>query len=212
MRSTLFLSTLFATALFGGTALAERSGDETSANHHVASARDAKERITHESTDKHDTSTSQTTRTEKAPAKVEVARPKGDNYEQYGHRPAGAAVHTVTTTNPAASKMPANLLPGRSHGDVVDPQGRKRTAAPSSIQATVGSTQMTWSAGGKSVRSFVHFTNDKGQTNNNIHGSTATAAKMRLCAKIIMGTAGTGLMHVFSWQTAGGDSQSLFPG
>ena len=210
MRSTLFLSTLLATALFGGTALAERSTDDTPSRP-ITSPTDVKERIQHASTAKHETSTSQSTRTEKAPAKVEP-RAKGDTYDQYGHRPSAAPAAVIPALNQAASKVPAKLTPGRAHGDVVDAQGRKRATAADADRPTVGSTQFTWTAGGKNVRSFVHSTNDKGETNNNIHGATASAAKMRKCAMIIMGTAGLGAFHVFTWQTAGGDGQSLFPG
>lgn len=210
MRSILFVSTLLATALIGSSALAERTGDETSTPRNVTNVRELKERIQHDSAEKHATP-SEKQRVEKAPAAVERFRPQGDMYDRTGHKVAGGLVTPQSSQTAATSKMPAKLLPGRSHGEVLEPVSRKSSPS-NAVQTTVGSTQMTWSAGGKSVRSFVHFTNDKGQTNNNIHGATATAAKMRLCAKIIMGTAGAGAFHVFSWQTAGGDSQSLFPG
>lgn len=210
MRSTLFVSTFLATALLGGTALAERTGDETTSRH-VTNVRELKERIVHESQGTHETPSTRTERVEKAPVKVEHYRQKGDLYDHYGKKPATAAPAQVAAPVTATTKAPQKLQAARAHGDVIDPVSRK-SSSQSSTQATVGSTQLTWTAGGKNVRSFVHFTNDKGQTNNDIHGATASAEKMRLCAKILMGTAGAGLFHVFSWQTAGGDSQSLFPG
>jgi hypothetical protein len=210
MRSTLFVSTLLASALFAGSALADRTGDDSASRPRPTNVRELKERIVHESTDKHETAATKQA-TEKAPVSVEQHRQKGDLYDHYGQKPATAPAQVaapVSSTQKAPQKL---LLPGRSHGDVIDPVSKK-SHAQSSTQATVGSTQLTWSAGAKNVRSFVHFTNDKGQTNNNIHGATASAEKMRLCAKVIMGTAGAGMLHVFSWQTAGGDNQSLFPG
>jgi len=47
--------------------------------------------------------------------------------------------------------------------------------------------------------------NDKGEVNNNIHGSTATAMKMRHIANVLLRTAGI-FGKLFDWQGSGGDA------
>jgi hypothetical protein len=214
MRTTLFLSTLLATALFGGSALAERTSDDT-VKTHAASPRELKEQIVRDSQQKHeDPSTkNENVAGQKAPAQLQPSRAKGDTYDHYGQTRSGNSTPNVATnnTNQKAQKAPLSMQPGRAHGDTVDPASTKRPTSTNGYKATVGSTQFTWTAGSKNVRSFVHFTNDKGQTNNNIHGATASAEKMRTVAGMIMGTAGLALCHM-SWQTTGGDAMSLFPG
>ena len=214
MRPALFLSALLATALFGGTALAERTNDDSSSSR-VSSAQNLKERVLQERGQNRtaERSSSTTTRTERPSSKVERFRTKGENYEQFGRSSHSGAGSSSASKGSSASKMiAAKLFPGRSHGEVLD--GHARSSAPASkTTATVGSTQATWTPGGKNVRSFVHFVNDKGETNNQIHGSTASAMKMRKVAKMIMGTAvHNAHIKIFEWSTAGGDGQSLFPG
>ncbi len=213
MRPALFLSALLATALFGGTALAERTSDDNSGRH-VSNAQDLKERVLHERGESRTSERTSASRGEHTSSKVERFRAKGENYEQFGHSGSGATSSASSKGSSASKMLAAKIMPGRSHGDVVDGKsGNSSSSSSKGMRATVGSTQSTWTAGGKNVRSFVHSTNDKGQTNNNIRGATASAMKMRHVAKIIMATAVPNQkVKVFSWTSSGGDGQSLFPG
>jgi hypothetical protein len=204
MRPALFLSALLATALFGGTALAERTSDDSSSSRHASSAQDLKERVLHERGESRTVDRS-SSRSDHASSRAEKFRSKGDTYENYGHRSGGAAASHVAS-HAAASKMAGKLLPGRSHGDIVDGQNK------TSRTTTSGATLST-SPGAKNARSFVHMANDKGQVNTNVHGGTASSMKMRHVANVIMKTAVRDpRIKVFSWTSAGGDNQSLFPG
>lgn len=205
MRSALFLSALLATALFGGTALAERTSDDSSSRR-VSSAQDLKERVLHERGESRTAERTSSSRSEHTSSKVEKFRAKGENYESFGHRSGGASMPSQASHSSASKAMAGKLLPGRAHGDIVDGQSKSGKASSSG-------TQVGWSAGSKNVRSFVHQVNDKGEVNNNIRGNTASAMKMRHVAKIIMQTAVRDpRIKVFAWTSAGGDGQSLFPG
>lgn len=226
MRPALFLSALLATALIGGTALAERTNDDDHASKRPSSARELKERVLQERGQRHESTTTNDrgmSPTQAAQAqrqftfKADKFRAKGDVYESYGDK------HTSGITNQAndASKQMAKskLNPGQSKGEQVDGSTRSKNQAVRSsahqkvtYKSKVDGSQNGWSAGGKSVRSFVHFTNDKGQVNNQIRGATPQAMKIRHVAHTLMKSAGTGLIKVFAFETAGGDGQSLFPG
>ena len=216
MRPALFLSALLATALFGGTALAERTNDDSSSQH-SSTAQNLKERVLQERgqnrTAEH-SSRSTATRAERPSSKVEHFRTKGENYEQFGRSSHSGGGSSAASHGSSGSKMMASkLFPGRSHGEVIDGNARSSAPASKGTRATVGSTLATWTPGGKNVRSFTHSVNDKGETNNQIHGNTASAMKMRKMAKIIMKTAvHNPHIKLFEWSTAGGDGQSLFPG
>lgn len=203
MRPALFLSALLATALFGGTALAERTSDD-SYSRRISSAQDLKERVLHERGESRSVERA-STRVDHASARVEKFRAKGENYEQYGHRSSGA-VSTAASHSASSKMLMQKVMPTRSHGDIVDGQSK-------SSRTSGGSVALSTAPGAKNAKSFVHMVNDKGELNNSIRGGTATAMKMRHVAKIIMQTAVQNPhIKVFSWTSAGGDGQALSPG
>ena len=225
MRPALFLSALLATALFGGTALAERSNDDGSTKNKVSSARDLKERVLQERNQRHESTSSDNrgmTKTANAQAhrqfttKNDKFRSHGDMYESYGQRSTSSTATSSQSSSAAEKIVKAKLEPGKSHGEQVDGSTRSKNQSVRSsahqkvtYKTTVDGSQQGWSAGRKGVRSFVHFTNDKGQTNNQIRGATPQAQKMRHIAHTLINL---GHIKAFAWDTAGGDGQALFPG
>jgi hypothetical protein len=224
MRTGIFLSAMLATALVGSTALAERNNDND--NRGTAHVREIKQRVLHESRRAHHTTHQRTTRTDAA-AKNRVTskvnhNAHGDMYENYGHSSTKSTVTTRTTTSQKATKAPAAIA-NKGGEEMVDKSGKSSRSpvlkdyAQGGIAAPLSSTQhktktdtnkqVAWSAGGKSIRSYVHFVNDKGEINNQIRGNTATAMKARNVAKVILKTAGM-FGKLFNWQGSGGDNSA----
>jgi Ni/Co efflux regulator RcnB len=205
MRTGLFLSALLATALVGSTALADRNNDND--NKSTSHARDIKERVLEKQKEGfgHSQRTESTKNDTAAQKKFEAKtshHAQGDNYEQYGKT---SSARSTTTTSSSSSKITkqADRFSKRGGETMSDSKGK------TSSRSNMG-TQVGWSAGGKSVRSYVHFVNDKGQVNNNIRGNTATAMKARHVANVLLRTAGI-KGKLFNWQGSGGDaSESLF--
>jgi hypothetical protein len=204
MRSGIFISALFATALVGSTALADRNNDYDSRA--SAHARDIKERVLDKQKEGFGhVQRSESTKNDSAAQKKLEAKTNhnahGDTYEQYGKSKSSGATHTTTQSSKATKA--ADKFSKR--GENVDSKGK------GSSRSNMGK-QVGWSAGGKSIRSYVHSVNDKGELNNQIHGSTASAMKARHVANVLMKTAlGGRPFKMFSWQGSGGDaSESLF--
>jgi hypothetical protein len=203
MRSGILISAFFATALVGSTALADRNND--SDNRTTAHARDIKDRVLEKQKEGFGhVQRSESTKSDSAAQKKLEAKTNhnshGDTYEQYGK---SKSTSRTTTTSTKSAKISKGSEKFSKRGENVDSKGK------GSSRSSLG-TQVGWSAGGKSIRSYVHFVNDKGQVNNNIHGSTATAMKARHVANVLLRTAGL-FGKLFSWQGSGGDnSASLF--
>jgi hypothetical protein len=225
MRTGIFLSAMLATALVGSTALAERNND--SDNKGTAHSRDIKERVLHESRSSSHVARERTTRTDAlGKAKIQSKtnhNAHGDMYDNYGGSAAKAPMTTQSSSSQKASKAPA-AISQKGGEEMVDKSGKSSAHAPAlnqyaqgGIAAPISSTehktktdtnkQVAWSAGGKSVRSYVHFVNDKGQINNQIRGNTATAMKARNVAKVILKTAGI-FGKLFNWEGSGGDNSA----
>lgn len=205
MRSGILISAFLATVLIGGTALADRNNDND--NKSTAHARDIKDRVLEKQKEgfgSHSQRTESTKNDSAAQKKFEAKtnhNKHGDNYEQYGK----SHSTSVTRSTTKSAKMSKSADKFSKRGENVDSKGKN--SSRTGMGAQVG-----WSAGGKSVRSYVHFVNDKGQVNNQIHGSTATAMKARHVANVLLKTAiGGRPFKIFSWMGSGGDaSESLF--
>jgi hypothetical protein len=205
MRTGIFLSAMLATALVGSTALAERTND--SDNRTTNHAREIKDRVLAQQKEGFGhAAKSEASRSDRGANKILDQkldhRSHGDLYENYGKSSKSAPVTRSQTSSGKMTKAPAKLS-NKGGETMVDSKGK------GSSRSNMGS-QVGWSAGGKSIRSYVHFVNDKGQINNNIHGNTATAMKARHVAQVLLKTAGI-FGKLFNWQGDGGDaSESLF--
>jgi len=175
MRSGLIVTAALATALVSSTALAERYSDDGTAH-----SRQIKERVLHNDKSGYaKAEKTQAVRTETMSKRIEgkiLKRDRGEVLDSYG-KSHGTATRSSTTTS-KITKSP--LAPKEEMAE-----GSKSTKASSSQGKQVG-----WSAGGKSIRSYVHFVNDKGRGQQQHHGSTATAMKMRHIANVLLRTAG----------------------
>lgn len=189
MRSGLIVTAVLASALTASTALADRYEDGT------RHANQIRERVLHnEKSGYGRTEKTQSVRTETMSKRIEtriIKRDRGEVIDSYGK-----SHSTSTRTVSTSSKMTKS--PIQQKEEMAD--GNKSSKSSSSMGKQVG-----WSAGGKSVRSYVHFVNDKGEVNNNIHGSTATAMKMRQVANVLLRTAGI-FGKLFNWQGSGADA------
>lgn len=190
MRSGLIVTAALVSALTASTALADRYEDGT---RHANQIRD---RVLHnEKTGYGRTEKTQTVRTENVSRRIEakvLKRDRGEVIDNYGKSHNGTTTRTVSTT----SKITKS--PIQQKEEMAD--GNKTSKSSSSMGKQVG-----WSASGKSIRSYVHFVNDKGEVNNNIHGSTAMGMKMRHVAAVLLRTAGI-FGKLFDWQGSGGDN------
>ncbi|MFO0615131.1 MAG: hypothetical protein U0414_21245 [Polyangiaceae bacterium] len=195
MRSGLIVTAALAAALVSSTALAERYSDDGSKG--TSHAREIRDRVLHNDKGGYGKAEkTQAVHTEKVSKRIEskvLHRDRGEVLDSYGK-----TNNTVTRSTTAAgkvSKAPAKFTPKEEMAD-----GSSRSKSSSSNGKQVG-----WSAGGKSIRSYVHSVNDKGELNNNIHGATASAMKMRNVANVLLRTAGI-FGKLFSWQGSGADA------
>jgi len=191
MRKGLFLCALLATAMIGGTALAERTNTDNKPSRGqqikervLAKQREgfAKTRASHQST-QHTT----------AP-KVSKMRPKGEVYGDQATRTRANAA-TVGRKNLSATNTINTPAEIKKMMHMVNPMyGAYRTAQDDQSAEAYGGRSMSpqgyhnATTGASSVvTSHVHFKNDKGEVMTSTMGNTATAMKNRHLKNEIMG-------------------------
>jgi len=228
MRTGLVISAALASALVASTALADRSNDydNKSTNH----SKEMKERVIDQ--ERQNTApVRETTKVTDSSAAQKVVQAKTDHhangelYDSYGKSSGGARV--VTTTR--SSSISKAAMPSKGE-EMVDPKSSTAPVAGNDSpifqswrQALTNAShqsnssekfgpmgkQIAWTAAGKTVRSFTHMINDKGQLNNNPHGNTATAMharhQMGAILSMISGAMG-GHWKMFKDEGSGGDA------
>ena len=228
MRTGLVISAALASALVASTALADRTNDfdNKSTNH----SKDIKERVIDQ--ERTNYAPRETVKTSDVSAPKAVTkndhRANGELYESYGKN---SGSQSVIVSSAAASKaaMPAAI--SKAGEEMVDPKSSSTPVAGANdspifltwrqlltnpSQQSSDSTnygpmgkQIAWTAAGKTVRSFTHMINDKGQLNNNPHGNTATAMharhQMGAILSMISGAMG-GHWKMFKDEGSGGDA------
>jgi len=224
MRTGLLVSAALATALVSSTALADRNNDYD--NKTSSHSRDVKERVLESSKEGRAAKVvTESTRSSSTPNVIQQKtdhRSHGDMYDQYGKHD-GKTSSTVNATRGVASKagVPAMLQKKNNEEMANDNKSAKNSSEAYSSQ-TKGATaissetsmpnygpmgkQIGWTATGKTVRSFTHFVNDKGQINNNPHGGTATAMHARHQMQTILSACLPPVFKLFSWEGSGGDA------
>ncbi len=229
MRTGLAISAALASAFFASTALADRTNDYDNKSTH---SKEIKERVIDQERQNVPTQSDKTTKTDVSGAQKVLAsktdhQAKGELYDNYGK--SGNATTNSTSTSSSSSKAGQAVALQKSGDEMVDPKSKSDShlaAAPSDgtiflswhqvltnpshqsdAQKNYGpmGKQIAWTAGGKTVRSFVHTMNDKGQINNNPHGSTATAMHARHQMSAILSIVGRPI-KLFNWEGSGGDN------
>lgn len=228
MRTGLLVSAALATALVSSTALADRTNDYD--NKGTSHTREIKERVLENQKEGHvATVRTETTRTTSTPNVVRQKidhRAQGDVYDQYGKNEPKSTVVTHTATGVASKAGVPAVLQQKNGEEMADDTKNAKGSASSYSQQTKGLSaisaetteknygpmgkQIAWTAGGKSVRSFTHFVNDKGQINNNPHGATATAmhARHQMMAVLAVVSAAMHGKKLFNFEGSGGDASA----